>query len=132
MSFLTAIILGVFAVELLLRLSLLKTTQKVMAAGQRSLEIVRSHDITEEAKPAFLLRCAGSSFLNTCLLALQLLVWGAALAAIFWVLSRILTHDSRVLYEPAFLLSATAASVVYALLRRHIKTGQQRHGAGVD
>ncbi len=118
MSFLSAIIVGAAAVEILLRLPALKYAQNILTEGQNALETIRSEGIPEQQKQRLLLGSAWTTFASTCCLAVQLLIWAVLTGLIFLLLSRLFDHESRVVSEPGFLAAATAAAAVYAIIRK--------------
>ena len=120
MIVLCAVILGITAVEMLLRLPILKSVRSVLSAAQNSVETIRSSEIPEAQKQQLLLKFAWSSFKNTCWLALQFIIWGALIAGLFWLLCRLFSLDLHLIYKPAFLAYATLASVVYGTLRKRL------------
>jgi hypothetical protein len=115
---LSGIIVGVLAVEMLLRLPVIKTAVSVLARSQDSLRVIRSNDIPEEQKQGLVLQNSWQAFKNTCLLALQILVLALVLGGLSWLLSRIFSIEGTLIHNSSFLISATVTSLVYVVLRK--------------
>lgn len=118
MIYVSSVILGVIAVEILLRLSILATARNVLAASQNSLRVIRSTYMPEEQKQRILLQYSWRSFSNTCVLALQLIILAIGIAGMFWVLAKLFSIKNTMIYDASFLTTTTIASVVYAILRK--------------
>ncbi len=113
----SAIIVGVLAVEILLRLSIIETARNVLAASQGSLRVIRSADIPDEEKQRFLLKNSWRSFSNTCMLALRLIIFAIGVVGIYWLCTKLFSLDNTLIYKTSFLVFTTTASIVYAIFR---------------
>ena len=117
MTYVSAIIVGVLAVEILLRLSIIETARNVLAASQGSLRVIRSADIPDEEKQRFLLKNSWRSFSNTCMLALRLIIFAIGVVGIYWLCTKLFSLDNTLIYKTSFLVFTTTASIVYAIFR---------------
>lgn len=118
MDYLAAAILGVIAVEVLLRLPIVATSRNVLAASRNSMRVMRSKRLPDEKKQQFLLQYSWRSFVNTCLLALQLSVLALMVAIVFWIETRIFSLETSLIYEAPFLIVTTIASLLYVFVRQ--------------
>jgi hypothetical protein len=117
LTYVSAIIIGVIAVEILLRLSIITSARDVLAASQNSLRVIRSTVMNDEQKQQFLLQYSWRSFSNTCMLALQLIILAIGVAGTFWLLTKLFSLENTLIYETSFLIFTTITSIVYAILR---------------
>ncbi|MFW5870128.1 MAG: hypothetical protein ACOCVL_00540 [Candidatus Sumerlaeota bacterium] len=118
MAYLAAVILGVIAVEVLLRLPLVATSRNVLAASRNSMRVMRSKRLPDEKKQQFLLQYSWRSFVNTCLLTVQLFVLGLVVAIVFWIETRVFSLETTLIYETSFLVVTTVASIFYVVVRK--------------
>jgi len=117
LTYLIATILGLIAVEFFIRLSIIRPVWDVLTISKDSLRIIRSADIPDEEKQRTLLKNSWRSFLKTSLLAFKLLILTIVVICIYWLLFKIFSFEYVLIYKKSFWVTATAISIVYAILR---------------
>lgn len=117
MTYLVAVILGVVAVELFLRLAMIKPAKDVMTTSQDSLKIIRAPDMSDDEKQSALLKNSGWIFFKTGMLALRIIILGLGVVGLFWIIARLFSLDFSLIYKISFLIAITIASIFYAIIR---------------
>lgn len=117
MTYLSAFILGMVAVEIFLRLSIIGPAKDVLASSGNSLEIIQSSELPDEEKQRLLLKNSRETFISTSRLAIKLIILALGVVGVFWLMTILFSLEIGLIKEVSFLITTTISSIIYGVAR---------------
>ena len=120
MTYVSAFIIAIAAIELLNKLSIVTSVKHILEASRKSLHVVRSNEISEEEKQQLLLNNSWRIFSRTAILTFKIVGLFSGVIGLFWLLTILFSFQFTLIHDKWFILTSTVFAGVYALLRKHI------------